>query len=60
MDSRIDWLKEDLNSIKQDMKEIDSKIDQLLEFKFKVIGGTLALSAVITLLFQIINIMIGK
>lgn len=36
------------------MDKIESKLDQLLEFKWKVVGGTILASLVLTGLFQIV------
>lgn len=50
----VDFLKEDIRDLKADLKEIGVKVDQLLEFKWKVIGGTVLASLILTGLFQAI------
>lgn len=50
----VDFLKEDIRDLKADLKEIGVKVDQLLEFKWKVIGGTVLASLILTGLFQIV------
>lgn len=54
----IEWLKNDLDGfkkeIKYDIKEIDSKVDQLLKFKWQIISGSVVISAIVGVLIQFI------
>lgn len=56
----IDWIKEDIKEIKDEMHEINEKINRLLEFKWKIVGGTIVASLVLTTLFQIILAIMQK
>ena len=40
--------------IKSDLKEINQKVDALLEFKWKVVGGSIAASFVFSLIVAIV------
>jgi hypothetical protein len=50
----IEWLKEDIKSIRDELKLLDGKVDQLLAFKYRIIGGTIIASLVLTTIFQIV------
>jgi hypothetical protein len=41
-------------------ERLERKVDQLLEFKWKIIGGSVGLSVFITVLFQIGMIILNK
>jgi len=56
----IDWIKEDIKEIKEDMHDINEKINKLLEFKWKIVGGTIVASLVLTTIFQIILAIMQK
>lgn len=40
--------------IRGDLKEINKKVDSLLEFKWKIVGGSVAVSFIFSLLVAII------
>lgn len=53
MDNKIyEWIKDDIKYLKEEIRSIDGKVDQLLEFKWKVVGGTILASLVLTIIFQ--------
>ncbi len=53
MDSTLlDMIREGQRELRQDLKELDSKVDLILEWKWKLVGGTIVVSGVLTLLFQ--------
>lgn len=56
----IEWLKEDLQSVKADVKEINGKIDEMLEFKFQIVGGSVVASAIIAVVIQLVVAWVGK
>lgn len=39
--------------LRQDLKELNSKVDTILEWKWKLIGGSIVISAVLTFIFQL-------
>lgn len=49
----INWLKEDINSVKTDVKEINAKVDEMLKFKWQIVSGSVVISAIASLLLQI-------
>lgn len=42
------------------IEKIDEKVDQLLAFKWQIIGGAAAISVVVTACFQIVLVLINK
>ncbi len=44
----------------QRIEDIDNKVDKLLQFKWQIIGGSVSLSFLITLLVQAILFFIAK
>lgn len=61
----IKWLKADFEKLENNLKLLDKKVeskinaveekvDRLLEFKYKVIGGTILASLLLTSIFQIV------
>ena len=50
----IEWLRQDMKTMTDRIEKIDEKVDQLLNFKYKVIGGTILASLIITAAFQIV------
>ena len=59
-DMRFEWLKQDLDNFKKDVKEdfagVNGKLDTLLEFKWKIVGGTVLASLILTVIFNIAQI----
>ena len=54
MDQNIlQFIKDDIREIKSDYKELSSKVDTLLQFKWQIVGGSMVASLIITVLFQI-------
>lgn len=56
----IDWIKEDIKEIKEEMHDINDKVNKLLEFKWKIVGGTIVASLILTTAFQIILAIMQK
>lgn len=56
-DQRFQWLKEDLSSMKTELKsdinEVKKSVDGLNQFKWKAIGFSIAISFITTVAFQI-------
>ena len=50
----LEWLRQDMKTMTDRIEKIDEKVDQLLNFKYKVIGGTILASLIITAAFQIV------
>lgn len=48
-----DFIVRELDEIKAEMKGLREDVQKLLQFKWQIIGGSLVLSAVITLVLQI-------
>lgn len=49
-----DFIVRELDEIKIEVKEIRGDLQKLLEFKWQIIGGSLVLSGILTVLLQII------
>lgn len=56
----IEWLKEDLQSVKSDVKEINAKVDEMLAFKWQIVGGSVVISLMVGVILQIIIAWVGK
>jgi hypothetical protein len=56
----IDWLKDDLISVKADVKEIKAKVDELLQFKWQIISGSVVISAIVGIILQVLIAWVGK
>jgi hypothetical protein len=60
----IQWIKDDLKEmraeLKSEIKTLDEKVDQLLRFKWQVVGGTILASLIISASFQIFLALIGR
>lgn len=56
----IEWLKEDLQSVKSDVKEINAKVDEMLAFKWQIVGGSVVISLVVGVILQFIIAWVGK
>lgn len=60
----IDYFIQETNKkfdkVEADMRSIDSKVDQLLEFKWQIIGGSVILSLVVTLIIQLGTMYLAK
>lgn len=52
----INWLKEDFENFKKEMKcstkELNDKVDQILKFKWQIVGGSVVISAVVGIIIQ--------
>ena len=53
----IEDVKADLREIKDDAKELRSKVDQLLQFKWQIIGGSIVLSFLVSVAFHFIEVL---
>lgn len=53
----MQWLKDDIDKIEAKMEagfvDLNVKVDELLKFKWKIVGGTILASLILTGLFQI-------
>jgi len=56
----IEWLKEDLQSVKSDVKEINAKVDEMLAFKWEIVGGSVVISLIVGVVLQFIIAWVGK
>jgi len=56
----IEWLKEDLQSVKSDVKEINAKVDEMLAFKWEIVGGSVVISLIVGIVLQFIIAWVGK
>lgn len=52
-DKLIEYIKNDLEEVKKDVKS-------LLQFKWQVVGGSVVVSVVITILFQVASLLAVK
>jgi len=53
MDMQIlEWIREDMKILTERIEKVDEKVDELLTFKYKVIGGTILASLILTAAFQ--------
>lgn len=56
-DKRFDWLKQDLESmkseIKSEIKDVKKSVDALNQFKWQIVGSSTGISLIITILFQV-------
>jgi len=54
----LNFIKEDIKEIKDEFrdfkKEMNLKVDELLEFKWKIVGGSILASLLLTGLFQLV------
>lgn len=53
VDFFIEQTRDSLNEIKSDQKDMQIKIDQLLEFKWQIVGGSVVLSFLVSLAFNL-------
>lgn len=49
----IDIILDNHKELKSDVKALNNKVDLILEWKWKLVGGTIVVSSVLTLLFQL-------
>jgi hypothetical protein len=49
----IDIIIDGQKELRSDVKALNSKVDLILEWKWKLVGGTIVVSSVLTLLFQL-------
>lgn len=59
-DTLIEWLKEDLQSVKSDVKEINAKVDEMLAFKWQIVGGSVVISLIVGVVLQFVIAWVGK
>lgn len=55
-DTRLDWLRQDITELKNDLRDVKDSVDALNQFKWKVIGSSMAISFILTIAFQILAI----
>jgi hypothetical protein len=60
MDQQLQWLKDEIGEVKSDVKDINSKVDEMLQFKWQIIGGSMVMSAILGIALQIFIAMVGK
>jgi len=46
--------------IKSELNSLNDKMDQLLQFKWKIIGGSIVVSGIVGMLFQVIVLILEK
>jgi len=56
----FEWLKEDIDKVDAKVDILDAKLDELLKFKWQIIGGSMVASLIIGVLFQLIIKAIGQ
>lgn len=54
----LDWLKQDMEKINEKIDNIEKNVEQILQFKWQVIGGSIALSVVFTIVVQVASLYI--
>ena len=52
----FDWLKADIEKVDKKVDQMNDKIDEILKFKWTIIGGSLGLSAFLTIIVQVLGI----
>jgi hypothetical protein len=61
MDNKIiDLVMSHIEDIKQDVKSLDNKLDQIIEWKLKLVGATIVVSGIISVIFQITLALLQK
>jgi hypothetical protein len=60
MDQQLQWLKDDIQAVKSDVKDINAKVDEMLQFKWQIIGGSMVMSAILGIALQIFIAVVGK
>jgi hypothetical protein len=48
----LQWLKDELGEIRQDIKAVDNKVDSLVEMRAKLMGMAAVVSLLLTFLMQ--------
>jgi hypothetical protein len=60
----FEFLKQDLDAIRTEMREdfirVNGKIDELISFKWQIIGGSLVVSAFLSVAVSIVTAIISK
>jgi tetrahydromethanopterin S-methyltransferase subunit G len=60
----VEYIKEDsekkFEEIAARLEKLDEKIDDILSFKWQIIGGSVVLSVIVTIAFQILSIVWGR
>lgn len=56
----ITLLNDRISEVKADLKEINNKVDDLLRFKWQIVGGSLVLSTIFSVLTSILVNMLNK
>lgn len=54
----LDWLKQDMEKMNEKIDNIEKNVEQILQFKWQVIGGSIALSVVFTIVVQVASLYI--
>ena len=49
----LEWLKEDVDQVNAKVDILNSKIDDMLKFKWQIIGGSVVISAVLGIAIQL-------
>lgn len=49
----FEWLKNDIEKVDRKVDQMDAKIDEILSFKWQVVGGSVVMSAIIGICIQI-------
>lgn len=63
-DKLIDYLKEDLqrldDKVETKFNTVNEKLDTLLQFKWQIVGGSVVISLVVSVLIQVFSINASK
>lgn len=58
----VDLLKREIETtrkeMREDLKEMDQKLDELLTFRWKIVGGSVVISAILSVIVSIASIII--
>lgn len=46
--------------MQSDIKELKSDVKSLLQFKWQIVGGSIAVSVIITIAFQLMNLIASR
>lgn len=56
----LQFIKDDIKEIKDDFKDLSHKVDELLQFKWRIIGASFLASILLTGLFQLVLAIVTK
>ena len=56
----FDWLKQEIDQVNTKVDKLDEKMDELIKFKWQVVSGTIVVSCILGVAFQILIAIIGR